>query len=144
MENVGSLIKRYNHLLSEIEGVYHDLSFKLGVSDSVSKFLYTLCLSDGRCPLSQICRQTGLSKQTVNSAVRKLEEQGMILLMPVSGKKKDVVLTDGGKLLADKTARRIIEMENCIFASWDPGDLHHYLSMTEEFLRSLQSQAQNI
>lgn len=144
MERACTAIKRYNHLLGEIEGVYHEISLQLGLSDSVSKILYTLCVQEDRCPLSVICRQTGLSKQTVNSAIRKLEQQGMVLLEPVSGKSKDVLLTEAGKELARRTARRIIEMENSIFQSWDQEDVQRYLQLTEEFLRALEQKAQQL
>jgi DNA-binding MarR family transcriptional regulator len=144
MERACTAIKRYNHLLGEIEGVYHEISLQLGLSDSVSKILYTLCVQEDRCPLSVICRQTGLSKQTVNSAIRKLEQQGMVLLEPVSGKSKDVLLTEAGKELARRTARRIIEMENSIFQSWDQEDVQRYLHLTEGFLRALEQKAQQL
>ena len=63
-------IKRLNHLVGELEGAYHEASYLLGMSDSVSLVLYTLCTHGRSCPLHEICGQTGLSKQTVNSAVR--------------------------------------------------------------------------
>ena len=66
-------MRRYNHLVGEIDGVYHEMSLRLGLSDSAMIVLYTLCDSGGPCPLRDICRRSGLSKQTVNSALRKLE-----------------------------------------------------------------------
>ena len=41
MQHTHAQLKRYNHLLGELEAVYHDLSYQLGMSDSVSKILYT-------------------------------------------------------------------------------------------------------
>ena len=38
--------KRYNHLLSEIDSVYHDTAVKQGISDSVSMILYTIYVKD--------------------------------------------------------------------------------------------------
>lgn len=72
MQHTHAQLKRYNHLLGELEAVYHDLSYQLGMSDSVSKILYTLCCEGGPCRISDICLCSGLSKQTVNSALRKL------------------------------------------------------------------------
>ncbi len=69
-------INRFNYLLSETDAVYHDMSKRLGLSDSISQILYTICdLGDG-CLLQEICRRCGLSKQTVNSAIRRLESDG--------------------------------------------------------------------
>ena len=134
-------LKRYNYLFGEIEAVYHEISLQMGLSDSVSRILYAICDEGDRCPLSLICRRTGLSKQTVNSALRRLEEEGNIRLEAVNGRAKKVCLTGAGRTLADRTARRIMEMENQILAGWAPGEMEQDLELTERFLHSLQSRA---
>lgn len=144
MEHTHNAIRRFNHLLGEMEGVYHDISLQLGLSDSVSKILYTLCIFENRCPLRLLARQNGLSKQTVHSAIQHLEADGLVLLEPAGGKSKDVVLTERGKIYAAQTAARIVEIENSIFASWPPEDVQRYLSLTEEFLHALQIRAQTL
>ena len=144
MKHTGTDIKRFNHLLGEMEAAYHDISLHLGLSDSVSKILYTICNKGDHCPLSLICRQTGLSKQTVNSAIRKLEQRGAVRLAAVDGKAKEVHLTEAGKVLADGTARRILQMENEILDSWCREDVGQYLALTERFLRSLQDKASQL
>ena len=133
-----STIKRLNHLLGEIEGLYHDISLKLGLCDSISKILYTLCIYESRCPLSQLSRQNGLSKQTVHSAIRTLEEQGLVFSEPADGRGKDILLTEKGNAFARQTAARIIEMENRIFESWTPEEAQQYLHLTEKYLAALQ------
>lgn len=144
MEHTGTDIKRFNHLLGEMDAVYHDISLHLGLSDSISKILYTICDKGDHCPLSLICRQTGLSKQTVNSAIRKLEQQGVVRLAAVDGKAKDVYLTETGTVLANGTARRILQIENEILGSWRREDVEQYLALTERFLRSLQTKASQL
>ena len=131
-------LKRLNHLIGEIDAVYHEASFKLGMSDSVSKILYTICNVGDSCLLHEICKQTGLSKQTVNSAIRNLEAEGIVVLQPVGGKSKKVCLTEKGELFARRTALRLIEIENSIFASWPKEDVQTYLELTERFLLCLQ------
>lgn len=131
-------IKRLNHLLGELEGAYHDVSLLLGMSDSVSQILYTVCVGGGGCPLHAICRQCGLSKQTVNSAVRKLEKEGIIYLEAMDGRAKRVRLTEAGKIYAAGTAREIIRMENEILESWAPEDVEQYMALTERFLEGMR------
>ena len=36
-------MKRCNHLLGEIEAVYHEIALKFGLSDSTMIILYTIC-----------------------------------------------------------------------------------------------------
>lgn len=131
-------MKCFNHLHGEIEAAYHDSSLKLGISDSVSKILYTICSVGDSSLLSEICRNTGLSKQTVNSAIRNLESNDIVYLEAVDGKAKRVCLTEKGKQFAANTAFRLIEIENSIFDSWPEEDVLKYLELTERFLSNLK------
>ena len=133
-----SSLKRYNHLVGEIDAVYHEASLKLGMSDSVSKILYTICNVGSSCLLHDICKQAGLSKQTVHSAIRNLEAKEMVTLELVGGKSKKVCLTEKGEIFAQKTARRLIDMENSILSSWPKEDVQTYLELTERFLVDLK------
>ncbi|MCI8638749.1 MAG: MarR family transcriptional regulator [Coprococcus sp.] len=137
-------MKRYNHLLSEMDSVYHEMSLKLGVSDSAMIILYTICNNGDCCLLQEICRLSGISKQTVNSALRKLEADGIVYLKPSGAKNKMVYLTDAGKHLAQRTAVRIIEAENDIFASWSREDVARYLELTEQFLTALSEKSKQM
>lgn len=69
---ISESLKHFNYLQSELDAVYHEASLKLGMSDSSMIILYTLCNEGGSCLLNDICILTCLSKQTINSAIRKL------------------------------------------------------------------------
>lgn len=137
-------IKRYNHLIGEIDAVYHEMSLKLGVSDSVMTILYTICDHGDCCLLQEICRRSGVSKQTINSAIRKLEREGIVYLEPAGGKNKNVCLTETGKRLAGQTAAQIIDAENEIFASWPEEDVNRYLELTERFLGAIREKSKRM
>lgn len=62
--------------------------------------LYTICDNGESCLLQEISRRSGVSKQTINSAIRKLEKEGIVYLESVGAKNKNVCLTDEGKQLA--------------------------------------------
>lgn len=49
--NFSKIMRRYNHLLGETEAVYHEMSLKLGLSDSAMIILYTICDSGTSCLL---------------------------------------------------------------------------------------------
>ena len=137
-------LKRYNHLVNEIDGTYHEMSLKLGLSDSAMIILYTLYDNGEDCLLQDICRRSGLSKQTVNSAIRKLEAEGVLYLEPVGPKAKNACLTETGKRLAKQTAGRILQIENEIFASWPYENVQKYLELTEAFLLALKDKAKSL
>lgn len=131
-------LKRCNYLINEINAVYHEISISLGLSDSAMIILYTLYDNGDSCLLRDICRNSGISKQTVNSALRKLESEDIIYLEPVGTKNKKVCLTERGKHLADQTIGKIVEIENNIFYSWSKEDLEKYLELTERYLLDLK------
>lgn len=131
-------MKRFNHLTGEISAVYHMASLKLGLSDSACQILYTIYDSGGSCLLSDICRLTGMAKQTINSAIRNLEREGIVCLKAVNFKFKMVLLTKRGLAYAEATAGRLIKAENEIFESWSSGEVKQYLALTERYLNDLK------
>ncbi len=137
-------MKRFNHLLGEIEAVYHEMALKFGQSDSVMNILYTICDYGDSCPLQEICRRSGISKQTINSALRKLEREGIVYSEQAGVKGKNVCLTEKGKELVGDTAVRVIEAENGILASWPEEDVKKYLELTERFLVGIKEKAKEI
>lgn len=143
-QDIAKVIKRSNHLNGEIEAVYHEMSLKLGLSDSASLILYTILDNGTSCLLQDICRRSGLSKQTVNSAIRKLEAEGTVYLTAMGAKNKNVCLTEEGVRFARRTAGKILEAENKVFASWSQEDVEKYLQLTEMFLQQMKQQAKEI
>lgn len=131
-------LKRYNHLVGEIQACYHEASLKFGISDSVSIILYTICNAGEKHSLSGICKESGLSKQTVNSALRHLEKEDIVYSEAVNGKSKNVCLTEKGKEYVKGNALKLIKLENEILSSWDEQDVLRYLERTEAFLLSLK------
>ena len=53
-QNGMKAINKINYLSSEIEALYHQVSLKLGISDSVSVVLYTIYDAGESCLLSDI------------------------------------------------------------------------------------------
>ncbi|WP_322180542.1 MarR family winged helix-turn-helix transcriptional regulator [Neglectibacter caecimuris] len=132
------------YLNSEIDYVYHEIAVKLGLSDSELAVLSILYDFEGQCLLSDILRLSGISKQTVNSALRRLEKQGMIVLKAFAGKRKRVCLTPAGKVLADSTARRVLQLEEEIWAAWTKEERELYLELTRRYLSALKEKAKTL
>ena len=137
-------VKRINYLHSEINNVFHEMSQQMGLSDSISCILYTICNFGDCCLLADIISMTGIPKQTVNSALRKLESDGFLRLETAQKRRKKVVLTEDGKLLAQKTAGQMIRMENEIFASWTEEERQMHLALTQRYLDQLKEKAKEL
>lgn len=130
-------IKRFNLLMSKIDAVYHEVALKLGISDSVMLVLYTLCTCNGECMLKDII--VGASKQTINSALCKLELDNIVYLKTFDGRKKKVYLTKKGRELVNDTVLRVIEAENDIFSSWSDEERSIYIGLTQRYLRDFKT-----
>ena len=138
MENIISKeLRRYNYLLSETDAAYHEASMKTGLSDSVSMILYTLYENGGECLIKDVRNCSGMSKQTAGSAVKKLENDGIVSLV-AEGRTKRITLTEKGKTLADNTVKKIIEAENDVFSSWKKEDVETYFRLTAKYLEDFK------
>ena len=69
-------MRRFNHLLQETDAVYHEMAQHWGLSDSVMGGAVHPVRRRGRCRLRDICYWSGMTKQTVNSALRRMEGTG--------------------------------------------------------------------
>lgn len=135
---------RFTYLIGETDNTYHELALKVGLSDSAMLVLYTLCDMGGECSLQTICSFSGLAKQTVNSALRKLEKEEVVILKQHNGRNKNVELTDKGMKLAENTVAKIMKIENEIMESWTKEEVQQYLSLTERYLNMLKEKLEEM
>lgn len=142
--HISKEMRRVNHLLGEINGIYHEMTVRLGLSDSVMAVLYVLCSEGDPCPLQEIVRQSGNSKQTINSAIRKLEGEGAVQLETARGRSKNVRLTPKGLELAQRTVIPMMKLEDEIYASWAEEELRGYLELTERFAAALKEKMKKL
>lgn len=133
-------IHQINHLASEMESLYHQASLKLGITDSVSIVLYTIHTTVGICLLGDVCKKSGASKQTVNSAIRRLEADGILYLEQYSGRAKKIVLTEKGKKYVDKTVAKLYEAEVRAFESWTEKETTTYISLMKKYVDCFRAQ----
>ena len=141
---IGIEMKRYNYLTTEIDAAYHDAALKLGLNDSSMLILYTICNNGEECLLNDITRLSGISKQTVNSALRKLEGEDVVYLENFNGRMKKVCLTAKGKNLVKNTVLRVVKIENEIFASWSEEERKVYLELTQKYLSSFKEKIKEL
>ena len=73
--------------------LYHNIAAKQGISNSIQCILYVLCDNENSCLQSDIYKFFGLSRQTINSAIQNLENDGIIYLSKGTGRNKIVHLT---------------------------------------------------
>lgn len=136
-------VNRFNCLTMQTDAVYHEAASRLELSYSAMAILYSVLNNGGRCPISDICG-FGMNKQTVNSALRKLERENVVYLEAAGGRRKNVRLTKDGTELAEKTALKIIEIENEIFSSWTEQERGTYFELTKRYMNQLNEKVSKL
>lgn len=137
-------INKINYLSSEIDALYHQASLKLGISDSVSIILYTVYDAGRSCLLSDIYKKSGISKQTVNSAIRRLETENILYLEQHTGRAKRVVLTDVGKSFVKETVGKLREAEIRAFGTWTEEEISAYIHLMEKYTHCFRKQVEDL
>ena len=137
-------IHQINYLTTEMGSLYHQISLKLGVSDSVGTVLYAIYDAGNVCLLSDIYKKSGISKQTIHSAIRSLEANGILYLESYSGRAKRVVLTDLGKEYVQKTAEQIYRAEMDAFETWTEAEISTYIRLMGKYVACFRQQVQNL
>lgn len=129
---------QYTYLSGEINSLYHEAAVKMGISDSVQNILYVICEQGDRCLQSEISKLTGISRQTINSSIRKLEQEGILYLEPGKGRNTIVCLTEQGKTFAAEKVLPLFEIENRIWNEWSKEEQEEYLRLTRKYRDALK------
>lgn len=137
-------VRRLSYLSNEMEAIYHQSSLRLGISDSVSIVLYTIYDKGEECLLSDVYKSSGISKQTVNSAIRNLEADGILYLEPYRGRSKRIVLTEKGNTFLQSTAARLFEAEVRAFDGWSDGEIQAHVDLLEKYLMALRREVEQL
>lgn len=136
--------RRFNYISNEINGLFHEAALKMKMSDSEMLILYTICNEGNGCLLSDVYKTSGISKQTINSAVRKLEKEEIVYLKNVDGRSKKIFLTEKGQREMQGKVLRIIELENTIFGSWTEEEQELYVELTQRFESSFREKLKKL
>ena len=84
--HISPALQEFNRIFKEFNMIYRDVALKLGLSNSVFDIFYIICESGDCCSQKYICDATFLPKQTVHSAIQKLEAEGLVELKPGKGR----------------------------------------------------------
>ena len=134
---ISNAMREYNLIQNQINNLYHEAARRMGVSDSVMDILYILSTHAPGCNQSVLYKESFSVRSTINSAIRKMEKDGLLYVTPGTGRNTRVFLTDAGKALVQNTAERIIQAENEIIAQWSGEELELFLRLNRDYAEQL-------
>ena len=123
----GPGIREFNRLYKELDDLYHNLAL----------------LGDG-CLQRDICDLSYISKQTINSSIRRLEQDGYLYLQPGRGRDMHICLTPEGRRLVEEKAAPVAAMEERAFSGMPQEDQQALLRLTHAYLARLRAEAGRI
>ncbi len=128
----------------EEDGLYRRLARHFGLSECRLWILYTLEASPEPVTQTELCGYLSLSKQTVNSGLKQLEQEGYIRLFDGPGRRKYLRLTDMGQALAERTVRPILAAEERAFLGLAEEERASLLALERKYLSLLSRETDQI
>ena len=111
-------VQEYNRMYKELDDLYHEIALGIGMSDGEFSALYAISsLGDG-CLQRDICREVYVSKQTINSAVRKLEKNGSSILRKKGGEIRKYFLQKRERTLSLRRLFRLWRWKMLFSRKW--------------------------
>lgn len=143
-EKSSEKIRKINCTANELDMLYHQAARKLNVSDSVLCILYLIYEKGDGCLLSDICHESGMSKQTINSAIRTLEKNGILHLERSDGRAKRIKLSKEGERCIERTAAKLYKAECVALDSWSDEEFDMYIKYMKKYNECLRVQIDKI
>ena len=141
---IAAHIRKINLLTAEIDALYHRAARQLNLTDSTLRVLYMLHESGDACMLTDIYKRSGVSRQTINSAIRSLEQRGIVTLAQANGKCKRVCVTPDGRAFVRRVIDPLFRAERSAYASWTPAEIDAYVRLTEKYTESFRAQLKTL
>lgn len=124
----------YNRELKTLDDLYRNAAKRCGLSECAFWILYTLRVEEKTFTQAEICGFLIEPKQTVNSALKKLEAAGYLTLTAgVDQRSKHVRLTEAGERFARAHIDCVPEAEARALCALSQEDLASFFSIIRQF-----------
>ena len=136
MEKEKELLVQYNTLYKENNEIYRVAAKTLG--------LYTLREEEGLIQ-SELCHALCLPKQTIHSALKKLESDGFIVFSNGKDRRaKYLSLTQKGTMLAEETDDRVMQTEINAFTGFTDQEQQEFIRLFQKYTELLKAGMVNL
>lgn len=144
MPHMSRQLIEFNHIYKELNDIYREAAVKVGLSLSGFDILYSICEMGDGCLQRDISQTCCIPKQTVNSSIRKLEQDGYLTLEKGKGRDMHIHLTEKGQKLMEEKIYPVIEAENHAFSSMSELECGKMLELYEKYNTALKEKIQEL
>lgn len=145
-KNISNQLTALNQAYKEFDDVYHIYAREHNLSDTALWVLYSVWERGESYTQRELCTDWFYSPQTVNSALKLLERQGLIRLVqtPEDRRNKHILFTPKGKVLGEAIIAPLIEAERKAFSGLSERERTELLSTTQRHITLLRQEAGKI
>lgn len=129
--------RRLNNLEKDIDSIFTRAAVHVGLSDSAFDILYALEAYGDGCSQKDLCERCWMGKQTINSSIKRLREQGILEKTAGPGRTTTISLTATGRALVAEKVRPVIEAETAAMHAFSPAELAQALDLLERYRNAL-------
>ena len=136
--------KSNDRIYNENTLLYHRLARACGLPACAFWLLYTLRSEEAPLTQTQLSEQLSLPKQTVNSALKKLVEEGVLRLEAADGnlKNKRVCLTEAGEAFLRRTVDRVFGVESAAAARLTEEERSALVALSQKLLDAFRAETE--
>lgn len=133
-------LREYNRVYKETNDIYHSIAKGLGLSDSAFDVFYALYMLKDGCLQKDICEYSYVSKQTIHSSIRRLEQDGLLETSPGRGREVRIFPTQAGRKLMKEKIAPVVEAENRALLRLPPEERQVFLRLLREYAGNLREE----
>ena len=139
-QDITKSLSEYNDIFKEESKLYQDIARDMGLSQCSFWILYALRTEGAELTQSEICAYIYEPKQTVNSALKKLEGEGCLILRQGNDRRsKRIALTPSGRELCARTVDRVIDLERTALAALTEKERRTFLKIFRKYTDLLKT-----
>lgn len=132
-------LEEFNRIFKETDATYSKLAKRSNLSDCSFWIMYSIRETDRQITQRELCEQWTMSKQTINSALKVLENKGYITLnySDADKRSKYIILTEKGEEFARENVDIVFDMERAAFEKLSEQERAVMLSASRKFQEHL-------
>ena len=138
------VLQEFDRLNNAIDELYHEIAAMQGLSDSAYAILQAILVLGNGCTQTEIYKYTLLNKQTVNSSVKRLSQNGLIELQAGVGRELKIYLSAKGDTLVKEKILPIEQAENEVFEEMTDKEHQELLRLVEKYLKSFRNKIEKL
>lgn len=133
------VLQEFDRISNLIDEFYHEIALRQGLSDSAYEILQAILVLGEGCTQTEIYKYCYLNKQTVNSSVKKLRENGWIDFTKGTGREICIHFTKAGEELVNEKILPVEQAESDVFEEMTKEEQKEIVRLMNKYLDNFKA-----